>query len=215
MLPPELELAPNRSSTPELHPVLLILGEQTEGAWIVADRVLPLGLRYHEVAVAIPFVKHRRGRYLHTHVPRMYSSSPPANWNGNANYGLAKRMATMTARSAFRIVTDEEGRLLLHSLVEPRGPWRTIDDAPGVPLRAMRDAVALPVVGRTAAGTYVTSYFQWDFDGAVARPVACDVSIDAELADGLGPRACRAEAEGAFEVRGMGWRLSWPLPCRF
>ncbi len=177
------------------------------------DRVPPLGLRYHEVALAIPFVKHRRGRYLHTHVPRMYSSSPPANWNGNANYGLAKRMATVTARGSFRIVTDEGGRLLLHALVEPRGTWRTMEDAPGAPLRAMRDAVALPIVGRTAAGTYVTSYFQWDFDGTVARPVACDVSIDVPLAEGLGPQSGRAEE--SFEVRGMSWRLSWPLPCRF
>jgi hypothetical protein len=214
-LPADLELAANRSPTPELHPVLLILGEQTQGAWILADRTLPLGLRYQEVAVAIPFVKHRRGRYLHTHVPRMFSSSPSAIWNGNASYGLGKRMAALTSRGAFRILTDEGGKALLHMVVEPRGDWTGLSDDACAPLRAIRDAVTLPIVGRTVAGTYVTSYFEWNFDAAVVRPAACGLSIDGPLAEGLGPRWCRAEPGCAFEVRGMTWRLSWPVPSRF
>ena len=95
LLPPDLELAVNRSAAPDLHPVSLVFGDQTEGAWIVAGRRLPLDFNYQELTLAVPFVKHRQGRYLHTYVPRIYSSNWPAVWDGNVNYGLGKRMGTM------------------------------------------------------------------------------------------------------------------------
>src|SRR4029453_3625044 len=82
VLPDELELAVNTSAASELHPVAFIFGEQTDGATIFGGITFPMGVNYHELAFAIPFVKHRRGPYLHTFVPRMYSSFFPATWAG-------------------------------------------------------------------------------------------------------------------------------------
>src|SRR5215470_2719046 len=125
LLPPDLELAVNRSATPDLHPVSLVFGDQTEGAWIVAGRRLPLGFNYQELTLAVPFVRHRQGRYLHTYVPRIYSSYWPVVWAGNVNYGLAKRMGTMGPEGPFFLLRSEDGALLLHAAVEAQGDWIT------------------------------------------------------------------------------------------
>jgi hypothetical protein len=215
LLPPDLELAVNPLSGPEVHPVALVFGDQTEGAWIVGGRRLPLGFAYQELALAIPFVRRRGGRYLHVHVPRMYSSYFPVVWNGNAQYGLGKRMGRMTIEGPFFVLTDGDGTLLLHAAVEPRGGW-VPGPACGWPnFAAVREMIALPFVGRTARGIYTCSYFGWDFAGAQVRPVDCSVSFDAPIVDGLTSRWCYDTDMASFEVRGMAWRLTWPMACRF
>lgn len=215
LLPPELELAVSRSPAPDVHPVVLMFGDLTDGAWMVGGRRLALGFAYQELAVAIPFVRHRGGRYLHTYVPRMYSSYFPAVWTGNSLYGLGKRAGTITVEGPFFILTADDGAVLLHAAVEPRGGWvpGSTCDLPTV--AELREMAALPVVGRLARGTYVSSYFGLDFTGAEVRPVDCAVSFDAPIIDGLTPRWCHDTVMGSFAVRGMAWRLSWPLPCRF
>ncbi len=123
LLPKELELAANASSSAAVHPVAFIFGEQTLGATIFAGITLPLGVHYHEFALAIPFVKHRHGRYLHTFIPRMYSSYFPAVWHGNTYYGLAKEMATMWWQGPVFLATASSDALLLHAAVEGSGSW--------------------------------------------------------------------------------------------
>jgi hypothetical protein len=215
LLPPDLELAVNRSATPDAHPLGLVFGDQTEGAWIVGGRRVPLGFLYQELGLVVPFVKHRRGRYLHTHILRIYANYFPVVWNGNTNYGLGKRMAIVAAQGPFFVVSDENGVLLLHAAVEPRGEW-VAGPACDLPnFVALREIFSLPIVARTKRGAYVCSYFGWDFDFAEVRPADCGVSIDAPLVDGMSPRWCHDLTAGSFEVRGMVWRLSWPLPCRF
>src|SRR5579862_3418974 len=57
LLPPELQLATNVSSTPQLHPLAFIFGENSDGATIFGAMTLPLGVRYFEFALTIPFVQ--------------------------------------------------------------------------------------------------------------------------------------------------------------
>ena len=120
LLPPDLELATNISAL-EFHPVAFIFGEQTEGATIFAGITFPLGVRYHEFALAIPFVEHRRGRSLHIFVPRMYSSFFPATWAGNAHYGLAKAMATMHWHGPRFSIATPDGATPFQACVEAAG----------------------------------------------------------------------------------------------
>lgn len=215
VLPADLELAVNTSSTPELHPVAFIFGEQTEGATIFGGLTFPMGVNYHEFALAIPFVRHRRGRNLHTFVPRMYSSFAPATWAGNAHYGLAKDMAAMRWQGPLFVIAAPDDTLLFHASVEPAGEWTPGPTAALPNFAAMRAVFDLPVVGRRGDGTYVTSYFGWDFGGAHVRPARAWVSIDAALADGVAPRWSATLASATFEVRRMVWRLSWPGRCQF
>jgi hypothetical protein len=214
ILPPELALAENRSARVDLHPVAFVFGEQRQGATIFGGITFPLGVNYHELALAVPFVKHRQGQRLHTFVPRMYSSFYPATWAGNAHYGLGKEMATMS-REATRFVVAAQGRQLVEASWDAVGDWMPGAGCELPNFDAMRRVFALPVMGRRADGSYVTSYFGWDFGAAQVRAARLRLSIDQELGPGLVPRRCAGLELGTFEVRRMIWRLSWPEPSRF
>ena len=214
VLPPELELAPATSAGAD-HPVAFVFGEQTAGAVLVAGIAVPMGVRYHEFAMTIPFVKHRRGRYLHNYIPRMYSGYFPATWHGNAFYGFAKEMATMSWQGPVFLVAAEDGALLLHAVVDATADWLPATPSTLPSFEAMRAIFALPVLGRKADGRFVCSYFGWGFDGAAVRAADVSVTIDASLVAGVTPRVYADVPGGSFEVRGMVWRLSWPTACRF
>jgi hypothetical protein len=213
LLPPEIELAVNTSSTPELHPVTFIFGEVSDGATTLGGFRLPLGVNYQEFATAIPFVKYRQRHCLHTYVARMYSSYSPATWIGNAYYGFSKEMAKMWWQGPIFLITTEEGVLLLHAAVETEGLWSRGHSCTLRNFAEMQGIFALPIVGRKATGEYVCSYFGWDFSDALVRPADACISIDAPLIAGLTPRRCHDVPDGTFEVRGMIWRLSWPASC--
>jgi hypothetical protein len=212
LLPDDLELAANFSATPHLHPVAFVFGDQTEGATLYAGLGLRVGISYQEFALAVPFVRHAAGRYLHTYLPRMVSSHFPATWSGNVYYGFPKRMGHMWWQGPVFLMTDDAGRLLLHAQVESAGAWR-----PGAgiaELDRVRAVFGLPVLGRLAAGRYVCSYFDWDFAHARVRPIDALISIDSPFADRLEPGSHPDVASASFRVEGMAWRLSWPGPCR-
>lgn len=215
LLPLELELAANTSSTPEWHPVVFIFGEVTEGAGMLGGFTLPLGVNYHEFGIAIPFVTHRNGQNLHTYIPRMYSDHTAATWTGNTYFGFSKEMAAMRWQGPLFVITTQDGALLLHAAVEPGTSWLPGGSCELPNFVAMQGVFALPVVGRKSNGTYVCSYFGWDFSEALVRAADSYVSIDAPLVAGLTPRRCHDVASGSFEVRGMKWKLSWPSSCRF
>jgi len=213
LLPPELTLAPN-ATAPDVHPVMFVFGDQADGALIFAGLTVPTQITYQELGIVVPFVHHRGGPYLHSYVPRMYSSYFPAVWHGNAHYGFSKELARMRWQGPVFLATAEDGSLLLHAETEAAGDWSpgARCDAPN--FDAMRAVVALPVLGRRDDGTYVRSYFGWDFRDATVRPSDSCVSIDAPVLTGLRPRLCHDTASGTFEVRGMTWRLSWPSTVR-
>jgi hypothetical protein len=215
LLPPELVLAGGDAPGRERHPVVFVFGEHTEGATLFGGLTFALGVDYHEFALAVPFVRHRAGRFLHTFVPRMYASFFPAAWAGNTHYGLAKAMATMGWHGPQFVITAPDGALLLHASIEAAGAWQAAALGAWPALLALRQAFALPIAGRRNDGSYVASYFGWDFTEALVRPIDAAVAIDAPLVDGITPRWCSALDAGAFEVRRMLWRLSWPGPCRF
>lgn len=209
LLPPALRLAEPAGPT---HPVLFLFGEQTAGTVVYGGVPMPLAIDFCEFGLAVPYVRHRDGRYHHLFFPRMCSSYFPAVSDGNVHYGLAKRLAHMTWRAPVFWMTDEDGRLLFHAAIEPSGPFA---DAAGVDaFRAVHRLAALPVLGRCAGERLVTSYFDWDARGARARSVRARLAV----ADGLVPRLAARESlagDGRLcEVSGMSWRLSWPLPCR-
>ena len=213
LLPEELELAPNVSAAPDVHPVVFVFGEHHGGTAVYGGLTVPLAVDYGEFVLAVPFARVRGGPHLHVWVPRMFSSYFPATWSGNVYYGFTKDMARMTWHGPVWVMTGETGELLVHAAVEPAADWSParLASAHLDPLRAI---FALPLVGRRADGTLVTSYFGWDFADAAVRRVGAEVSLDGTLVPGLAPRRCHAVPGGAFEVRNLVWRLSWPAACR-
>ncbi|HUE29528.1 MAG TPA: hypothetical protein VMR79_01565, partial [Verrucomicrobiae bacterium] len=214
ILPPYLELATN-TTAPELHPVVFIFGEQSDGAILFAGFTVRTGVTYHELGIVVPFVQHHRGRHLHSYVPRMYASYFPSVWHGNANYGFSKEMARMGWQGPVFLLTRENGSLLLHAETEPAGTWSPGSSCDAPNFGAMRAIFELPVIGRRGDGSHVCSYFGWSFEDALVRPSDACVSIHAPLVAGIRPRRHHDVPGGTFEVRGMLWRLSWPVPCRF
>lgn len=214
LLPPGLDLATNVSPAADLHPVAFVFGALTAGAMQFGGFTIPTGIGYQEFAMAIPFVRLGRRPFMHTYIPRMYSSYFPPTWNGNMYYGFAKEMARMHWQDSVFLITSEDDRLLLHATVQSGGRWLPGDTSTLDNFSAMREIFALPIVGRKADGTYVCSYFDWDFSAASVRPADACVGIDAPLLDGLVPRRCSAVPSGTFDIRGMVWKLSWPAPYR-
>jgi len=214
LLPPELTLAANVSADPELHPIVFVLGEQTEGATIVGGRSVPLGIRYGEFALAVPFVHWGGGTHLNTWIPAMVSGYGPATWSGNALYGFSKRMGDVRRDGPFLLVTSEQGALLLHAMLEAHGAWAAVRDGEPPALAFVREVFALPVVGRRADGVWACSYFDWDFGAARLRPADACVSVAQPIVTGLPLGDYHDATTGTFEVEGMRWRLTWPMPCR-
>jgi hypothetical protein len=213
LLPAELEPA-STSDGLQLHPVVFIFGRLEDGAWIFGGFTLPVGIEYWEFCCAIPFVKHRDGQYLHTFVPRMYSSSFAAVWDGNARYGLAKKLARMRWHDSVFVLVDERQSLLLHAAVEPKGS-RTRGDVCRVPnFEALREMFRLPILGRKDDGKFVTSYFDWGLDEADVSGADSYLSIDAPLFDGVSPRRFHDIRSRSFLLYGMNWKLSWPKSSR-
>jgi len=210
LLPADLELAANVSLEDRSHPVVFLFGEQTEGATIFAGVTFPMGVRYHEFCVAIPFVIRGADPALHVYVPRMYSSYAPATWAGNAHYGFGKETAAMRSDDSTFVITDEQGALVFHAMTEPAGDWAPAErcDSPG--FASLESVFELPIVGRRHDGSYVTSHFRLDFRLARVRAARAALSIDAPFVAGLRPGWRSSLPSATFEVERMVWGLSWP-----
>jgi hypothetical protein len=210
LLPAELKLAVNTSAAPEVHPVAFMFGVLRQTTILFGGLAIPTGVDYHEFLMAIPFVKQRRGRYLHTYMARMYSSVPTSVLVGNTYYGFSKSLARMQWQGPIFLVTSADGALLLTHMAVEDGQG----SPPAVNLASMRAALSLPIVGRKTDGSLICSYFGFDFSaGEVGAADAC-ISIDAPIVAGLTPRTVYDSPSGTVRVRDVIWRLSWPFPCR-
>jgi hypothetical protein len=211
LLPPELTLA-DRADDGDTHPFVVMFGEQLDCAMIVGGLLVPARLRYWEFCFAIPYVVRRGERYLHAYVARMYSSWAPVGWDGNARFGYAKERADMRWDGDLFTATADDGSLRWHAAVEADGVWgRTAP--PG--LDALADALALPIAGRRSDGSWVESYFRLGFGEALLRPARAVLWFDTAMVPGLEPQVCHAPWGAALAMRGMTWRLTHPVACRW
>ena len=212
-LAPELALAANRSPTPELHPVLFMFGALRNTTILFGGVAMPTGVDYPEFLMAIPFVQHRAGRNLHLYMARMFSTVPTSVFVGNTYYGFAKSLAAMAWQGPmFTVSNAADGHLLAHASVDASTP------APGAAapnLAAMQSILALPILGRRADGTLVSSYFEVDFTAGSVAPADSWISIDAPIVAEISLRRCYDAPAGTIQFRDAIWRLSWPVPCRF
>jgi hypothetical protein len=139
----------------------------------------------------------------------MWSTYFPAVWEGNNRY-FAKDLATVRSTGDVFVAADRTGRPLLHAVVAGVGAWDRVRRESPPALAAIRDAFALPVLGRPADRRLAACYFDWDFDAASVRPVRASIWIDGPLVGDARPHVLEPAADDAVEVRDMTWRLSWP-----
>jgi hypothetical protein len=161
---------------------------------------MPWGVRYHELMIAIPFVRwdHREGPFLFVH--RMVCDYWPAVWVGNSYYGFNKSFARVDWDGRRFSVADGSNRLFCAELLA---------DLPARPetLNWIVTAAQLPVLGQREDSTFVSSRFDWNFEPASVRRTKM------RLLPGQGSLGRLLEdrqRSDAYWVDGMRWRLSWP-----
>jgi hypothetical protein len=198
-LPASVSLPPDSADE---YPCLLAFGEQLEGAAVFGGLTVPLGVRYRELMVAIPFVSWDRVPGDHLFVSGMVCDFWPAVWNGNTYWGFSKRFAPMSWDGGRLLVQGGEGVVDFCGVVNAgsRTSWEAFD--------WIQSAAALPVLGLRDNGTVVRSRFEWDFQAAAVESAWLDLTV-AERFDEL-PHETAACHVCAYTVEGMRWRLGWP-----
>jgi hypothetical protein len=202
---PSATVLPVRSAV--FHPCLLAFGKQRNGTTFFGGLPVSWGVEYHELLVGVPFV-----RLVTDHVDRLFVLGMscdfwPAIWNGNYYYGFRKRFAAMRWADDVFTVTGHDGRQELHaSLSEP-------DREAASTFELIRALVTQPVLGCRGPGGFVHARFDWDFSTAVVERASLRLSLSAPFQELTAPETMKVMGE-AYRVRGMRWRLSFPLADR-
>ena len=180
---------------------LLLFGEQLNATTCLAGVPMPWGVRYHELMVAVPFVRWKHEAHPRLFVYRMVCDYWPAVWVGNSYYGFNKSFARVTWDGR-RFSADDESNPHLFC-----ADLLTDQPAPRQALAWIESASRLPVLGRRADNTFVSSRFEWDFEAAAIRRTKLRLLL---CQGSLGLLLENRSDEDAYWVDGMRWRLSWP-----
>ncbi|MFQ5526963.1 MAG: hypothetical protein ACE5GX_11980 [Thermoanaerobaculia bacterium] len=233
LLPPGYSLAKNLSFWLKTkHPVALLFGDQTDGRQFVAGQPVPVlpadRVHYSETILAIPFVQKTNDVGWHTYIVRMYLDNQIAV-NGGALYGYKKKFTCLDW-------TGKKVEIWRQSAVCPptylgskqelltgdfrfTGVW--LDGSAAMSQLANFDDMfaiwTTRILGRTAIGTSVCSYFEWDLANARVSRAKTSYELPTPPTSkmtawpGLGD--LDSVKLGAVAVRGLRWRLALPFSC--
>ena len=202
MLPAGLQLAAQAFVPGDRHPIVLILGRQSD----VRPSAVPLGAGYLEFILAVPFVEHRGGEPQgpFCYCPRLFLDRHLPTLAGRLLYGYAKRRATMrmTERS-YRIADPAGGELLS---AEFRTSGAALDPAQS----GAASLLGLPVISRAANGWWY-SRADLGLERAVVQPVELDLVIHRPFVSGLPVGAFTISGVEGAPSRALRIRTSWRL----
>jgi hypothetical protein len=184
-------------------PCLLLFGEQSGATTCFGGVPMPWGIRYHELMIAVPFVRWETTTGEHLYVHKMVCDFLPGVWVGNNYYGFSKSFARMTWDGSCFSVNDESHELAFFARIG------SVRQTPRSALAWIQSAAALTVLGRRQDGRFISSRFEWDFRGAVVDRASADLAVGQELLR-LDDEDRSAWRQDVYRVRGMKWRLSWP-----
>lgn len=205
-----LGLAPGRGGS--RHPVVFVFGEHDRSAVLFATMRFPTGVRFHEMVVAVPFVRTPGDATPAVFLPTVFSSDAIATWSGKVHYGYRKRRVPLEWLGHSFVVSDERGRFLAQVSCAATGAWA---EAATSRLPALRTAAAfgaMPVIGFLDDGRLVRSSFAWGFDGGRIRQIAARVDVAPPLVHALGIAAAHGLPARCLEIAALRWRISWPNP---
>jgi hypothetical protein len=211
MLPTGLELAAHDFMPGKRHPLVLILGRQSD----VRPRILPFDAEYLEAILAVPFVQlggpGERPRGPFCYCPRLLLDRRLPIAIGRLLYGYDKRRALirMTA-DGYRIADSAHGELLsarFRAAAAPVEPLR----------RAAAVLFQLPVISRAAQG-WRFSFADFGVDRALIEPLELKLTIHRPFVSGLPVgefviAGIAGEASRAFRIQ-TSWRLLGPWAQR-
>jgi hypothetical protein len=203
MLPAGRELAAHRVLPRDGHPLVLIMGKQSE----VRPRAAPFGASYLEFILAVPFVGHRergpQGSFCYC--PRLFLDRRLPTIAGRLLYGYAKRLAFIRmTEGSYNVAAPDRAETLLEA------HFRTS----GATLEPSRSGISapfdLPVISE-AGRSWRYSCADFGLERAVVRPVELDLVIHRPFVPGLPAGEFRIAGLGPDDARALHIRTSWRL----
>lgn len=212
LLPDGLVLAlPGAGERPRRHPIIVMFGDQTQGATVFGGVPFPWNVRYAEFAIAIPFVQRPGSHRIETFVPAMGSGYFPAIWHGNHFYGFSKKPIAIERQGSLVWMNGPTGALWMHAAVAGEtARWSRRRHLACAALDEIEECLRLPILGQRSDGSIVRSWWDLSFRHALVRECGAWVAFEHAFVPDL-PLGIHQAAPGhCVEVRGMLWRLSWP-----
>lgn len=224
LLPSGFELAPRKTSKLlNKHPVVLLFGDQTDGALVLsATTSQPTGIHYSEAIFAIPFVQKRDASGgWHTYIVRMYLDNAAAV-AGGIPYGYQKELRSIEWKGSYARIWSSLGSDVLEGNFAWGAKWYSGSAAlQMIPnFRDMVNIMTTEILGHNGI-LAICSHWEWNLDFArVAKAKTSYDMLQAFRGDmgawpGLSP--FESTSKSAVVVRGIRWRLkSIPhLSCSF
>lgn len=225
VLPAGTHLAAPVDATLARHPVLLLIGEQRVPSSVSNGNAQPIATAgdYREIILLVPFVVHDTGTLWHNLVVRMYLNDLAAVQGGNLVYGYRKEFAVMgrtvqTDRVSYQVDTLIPSATRFVAEVKVPGaysPW----GAPDPPLPRLGDIqrmFEMPLLGRDGSGSFICSYWEWEFSSAEVAAASTEHRFVSEFAAGMADWVAAGtlanDPDGAIAVRKVRWRMAWELP---
>jgi len=223
LLPSGFQLAPRKTTrTPNVHPVILLFGDQTDGASVLTIvHPQPSGVHYSEMILAVPFVRKTDQTGWHTYIIRMYLDNQVAVAAGEA-FGYQKEPAWVEWTGDYARIWKSSllgGQDLLEGNFSWEAQWYDGNDAlQTIPnFQDMVNIMTTRLLGRTG-GNSICSHFEWDLNQAKVARANTSYTMKAPFRSGMsawpGISPFENVKDGAVIVRGMRWRLATlPIPC--
>jgi hypothetical protein len=217
LLPSGFQLAPRKTTrTPNVHPVILLFGDQTDGASVFpVGPPQPSGVHYSEMILAVPFVQKTGGSGWHTYIIRMYLDNAGAVVAGEA-FGYQKEPAWIEWTGDYAriwkssLLGDQD---LLEGNFSWGAQWYDGNDAlTTIPnFQDMVNIMTTRLLGRTG-GNSICSHFEWNLDQAKVARAETSYTMKTPFRSGMsawpGLSPFENVKDGAVVVRGMRWSLA-------
>jgi hypothetical protein len=223
LLPSGFQLAPRKTTrTPNVHPVILLFGDQTDGASVLpVVPPQPSGFHYSEMIFAVPFVQQTGQPGWHTFIVRMYLDNIATTIAGLA-FGYQKEHAWIEWTGDYARIWNSnplDGHEILEGNFSWGAQWYDGNDAlQTIPnFQDMVNIMTTRLLGRTG-GNSICSHFEWNLDQAKVARAKTSYTMKAPFRSGMsawpGLPPFKNVKDGAVVVRGMRWRLATqPIPC--
>jgi hypothetical protein len=212
LLPDGLEFLPQAVLPDGRHPLVLLFGEQSA----VGPNLFPLGLRYRELVLALPYVGQRDGPPgPFCYLPVLLLDRRLPTLLGRWLYGFAKRRVAWTSlEDGCALSRLEDGGSLLAARWTVDGSRERADAQAS--FARVRCLFQQPLISRGRGGRFRHARFEFALARARVEPVTAEILFHQSIRPGmpLGPGPIRTPGPGgpaAFRIQ-TDWTLARAKP---
>lgn len=205
LLPSELELAPQRITESDKHPLMFFFGKQMD----IRPNFIPsgMGITYHEFVVLIPYVQWRsKSDAYHgpfAFMPMLYLDQVFPTVLGYL-YGYNNMIARIRNTQGYRIHSAILDKPFIKSEHTTHGAKMLAHAFPN--FKNIKPILSLPLIAQHFTGFYIASSLAFTCDEMMVQGAHANVTIQHEFLEGLPPQHFSLEPLdttplGAFSMR--------------